>query len=270
MASAQGLDVSDYQGRFNWAAAVKDVPDLCFGTFRLTQGLGGPGTSSPDPDALWNHVEIRDNGLHRGTYHFLDPALSGSAQANYFVEQNDLLGLVKDDLLFLDNETNGSSAGAVAECAQAFMAELVSLRPQNPVGVYTYIDFAKEGNCEGLSQYPLWLAYPALDAPAPPPPWTAWTFWQWGTRNGVDADAFNGTAADLDAFIARYTASSPSGPPYRHTTTAGQTLGAIASSRNTTPERTLQRTAAAYTAADVADLAAIELPAGVPYYTANP
>ena len=40
-ASAQGLDVSNYSGQYNWAEAKKNIPDLCFGIYRLTQGLGG-------------------------------------------------------------------------------------------------------------------------------------------------------------------------------------------------------------------------------------
>ena len=198
--SAQGLDVSNYQGRFNWAA----VSGLSFGINRVTQGLGAAGTNSPDPEAGWNHAAIRDAGLHRGAYHFLDPRLDGAAQARYFVDILGRHGLVKDDILVLDNETAGPSPGATARCAAGFMTELAALRPENPRLVYTYINFAKQGYCGGLGQWPLWLAYPNGTAPLPPPPWVKWAFWQWGLRNGVDADAFNGTAADLAAWIASF------------------------------------------------------------------
>lgn len=266
--SAQGLDVSDFQGAYNWAGAVKAYPGLAFGVFRLTQGLGAPGTVSPDPDAAWNHAQIRDNGLRRGAYHFLDPRLDGAAQARYFTGAHDRLGFTGKDMLFCDNETAGSSPQATAACAEAFMAELVTLRPHNPVGVYTYINFANEGNCAGLERYPLWLAYPAASAPKPPPPWVAWTFWQWGQRNGIDADAFNGTIAGLDAWIASF--QPPAGPPYRHLTRAGDTLGGLAASRNASLEHFLSRSAVDYQPADEAALAAAKLPAGIPYYTENP
>ena len=266
--SAQGLDVSNFQGRYNWAAAVKAMPGLAFGVHRATQGLGAAGTNSPDPDAVWNHQQIRDNNLRRGAYHFLDPRLDGAAQARYFVDTLDGIGLVKNDMLWCDNETPGSSPQAVAACAGAFMGELVKLRPENPCGVYTFINFASTGNCHGLGGYPLWLAYPAATAPVPPPPWVNWDLWQWGLRNGTDADAFNGTVAGLDAWIASFRA--PAGPPYRHTTRAGDTIGGLAASRNAAVERFLARCATDYQPTDLATLAAAKLPAGLPYYTENP
>ena len=180
-ASAQGLDVSDFQGRYDWAAAKKAIPGLAFGVYRLTQGLGSSGTVSPDPDAAWNHQQIAAKGLHRGAYHFLEPSLGGEAQASYFVSEHAKLGTVAADMFWLDNETAGTSPAETAACAVAFMAELDKLVPHNPRGVYTFIDFARRGNCAGLESYPLWLAYPSAEAPSSPPPWHRWTFWQWGT-----------------------------------------------------------------------------------------
>lgn len=270
--SAQGLDVSDWQGRFSWSAAVKALPGLAFGIHRATQGLGGAGTGSPDPDMVWNHQQIRDNGLRRGAYHFLDPHLDGAAQARYFVDTLGRIGLVDRDLLWLDNETAGSSPPAVAACARAFMGELATLRPNNPQGVYTFINFANQGNCNGLSPYALWLAYPAASAPVPPPPWVHWTFWQYGLRNGVDADAFNGTISNLDAWINSFLPPPPPppGPPYRHLTSAGDTIAGIAASRNTQPDTLLARSAADYTSTDHTALVTAELPAGIPYYIDAP
>jgi len=170
-------------------------------------------------------------------------------------------------MFWLDSETAGTSPADVAACAVAFMTELDRLVPRNPRGVYTFISFAEAGNCAGLSGYPLWLAYPAADAPASPPPWHRWTFWQWGTRDGTDADAFNGTAAQLDDWIASW---QPAAGPYRHAAPGGRSLAQIAAARDTTPAHLVQVTAAALTAADIAVLAALPLPAGTPYYTSNP
>lgn len=208
VASAQGLDVSNYQGKYNWAG----TSGLSFGIYRLTQGLPADHANSPDPTAQWNHAQIAAKGLIRGAYHFLNPAGPGAAQAQYFVTQAAALGLTQQDMLWLDNEQAGQSPAAVAACAYDFMAELDHLVPHNPRGVYTFISFAKAGNCGGLGGWPLWLAYPSLTAPAPPPPWVNWTFWQWGQRNGTDADAFNGTAAALADWAAGY-AAPPSPPP---------------------------------------------------------
>lgn len=64
-------------------------------------------------------------------------------------------------------------------------------------------------------------------------------------------------------------AEPPKGP-FRQAAKAGQTLAEIAAARNTTPAHLLGVTAAAYTAEDIAGLAAKPLPEGLPYYTSNP
>jgi lysozyme len=208
VASAQLIDVSNFQGNFNWKSAKAAVPGLWGGIYRLTQGLPSTHANSPDPFAGWNHQQIRDNGLHPGSYHFLDPALPGKDQAAYYVDEQDKLGWTKSTIAVVDNETHGRSGSQVAACAAAFMQELLVLRPHTPHLVYTYINFAQTGNDAGLGSYPLWLAWPSSSAPSAPPPWTKWTIWQWGTRfaggQTVDADAFNGTTADADTWLASF------------------------------------------------------------------
>ncbi len=267
VASAQGIDVSDFQGKYDWAAAKKAILGLAFGVYRLTQGLGASGTVSPDPQAAWNHQQIAAQGLHRGVYHFLDPALSGEAQAQYFVSEHAKLGTIAADMFWLDNETAGASPADVAACAVAFMAELGKLIPHNPRGVYTFIDFAREGNCAGLESYPLWLAYPASAAPSPPPPWHRWTFWQWGQRDGTDTDAFNGTAAQLDDWIASYL---PRAGPYRHVAPGNKTLAQVAAARGTTVQHIAEVTMNSLTPADIVTISDLALPAGFPFYTTDP
>lgn len=232
--SAQGLDVSNYQGKFDWST----VTGLSFGIYRMTQGLG-VDTNSPDPDAPWNNEQLKAKGLIRGAYHFFDPRLSGETQAQYFVTQRSLIGLDSSDMLWLDHETAGASPADTSAAAVAFMTELDKLAPDNPRGVYTYISFATSGNCAGLDEWPLWLAYPAAAAPVSPPPWAKWTFWQWGLRNGVDADAFNGTAEDLQNWIASYAALTPQAygaPP-------NMSIKAFAQQHNVTVEEMLWLTA---------------------------
>jgi lysozyme len=202
VASAQGRDVSNYNGHYDWAG----TSGLSFGFFRLTEGLGS-AYNSPDPDAAWNHAEIAKKGLIRGAYHFGHPAAgSGPAQATYFVDAMTKLGLTARDVLILDHETNdGLPPSVVASHGVAFMKELEVLAPHNPNLVYTYIDFEVQGNCAGMNAWPLYLAHPASIAPTPAEdrPWTRWYFWQYGIR-GTDLDAFNGTEAELQAWIDSY------------------------------------------------------------------
>jgi lysozyme len=198
--SAQGIDVSNYAGEFDWAG----TSGLSFGICRASQGLGAAGTNSPDPFLTWNWPRITEKGLARGAYHFLDPYLDGASQARYFVQTVSAVGLETTDMLWLDNETAGSSAAAVATCARDFMAELASLRPDNPRGVYSFWSFITSGNCAGLGNYPLWLAIYQSTTPAAPAPWSAWTFWQSGGTSNHDNDVFNGSAAELSAWVSSF------------------------------------------------------------------
>jgi len=232
--SAQGLDVSNFQGKFAWSA----TSGLSFGIHRLTQGLSTPGTNSPDPTAQWNHAEIAKRGLHRGAYHFLDPFESGAAQAARFAAAYHDLGLTPQDMLWLDNE-NPANPGfrETAACARAFMAELDKLCPRNPRGVYTFLSFAKGGYCAGLDRYALWIAHPAATAPSPAEvkPWSSWKFWQYGIRNGVDRDAFNGTSADLDAWIRLFAPPPRPSGPVLHVTAGQSSLAGLARQHGTDP-----------------------------------
>ena len=140
--NAHGIDVSNFAGEFNWAG----TSGLSFGICRASQGLGAAGTNSPDPFLAWNWPRIKARGLARGAYHFLDPRLSGAAQASYFVQTVSKVSLETTDMLWLDNETAGSSPAAVAACARDFMTRLTSLRPHNPCGVYSFFSFITSGN----------------------------------------------------------------------------------------------------------------------------
>lgn len=197
---AAGIDVSNYAGQFNWAG----TSGLSFGICRASQGLGAKGTNSPDPYLSWNWPRIAGKGLARGAYHFLDPRLDGAQQATYFVNTVKAQGLLAADMLWLDNETAGSSPAAVAECASAFMAQLVALCPENPCGVYSFWDFITSGNCAGLGGYPLWLAIYQKATPGAPAPWSAWQFWQSGGTSNHDDDVFNGTSAELSTWISSF------------------------------------------------------------------
>jgi lysozyme len=197
---AHGIDVSNFGGKFNWAG----TSGLSFGICRASQGLGAAGTNSPDPFLSWNWPRIKAKGLARGAYHLLDPGLPGAAQARYFVDTVGAVGLETTDMLWLDNEIAGASPAAVAACARDFMAELVSLRPHNPHGVYSFWNFIVTGNCAGLGSYPLWLAIFQSATPGAPAPWHSWTFWQSGTASDHDNDVFNGTAAELTAWIGSF------------------------------------------------------------------
>jgi len=72
-----------------------------------------------------------------------------------------------------------------------------------------------------------------------------------------------------DAWHAYTPPVAPPGP-YRHLTTAGQTIAELAASRNTEPATLLARCVHDYTAADLAILVNAALPEGLPWYSDKP
>ena len=197
VASAQGKDVSNYQGKVDWATLGKG---LAFAFCKATEG-----TTFEDAEFAANWAGIKSAGLYRGAYHFLHPADSATAQAQYFMNMVKAHGLLPGDMLVCDAEvTDGLADASVNSSTKAFCDEVMRIAgPHCPVIVYTYASFAAK--LPGCTGFPLWIAYPSNAAPASVAPWKTWKFWQWGTVSGIDADAFNGTDAELTAWIRTYT-----------------------------------------------------------------
>jgi Glycosyl hydrolases family 25 len=169
--------------------------------------VGGPGAVTNGVDARFNQfwAQAGEAGIHRGAYHFFYPNLSPSAQASLFVRTVKAAGLKPGDMLVCDSETPSGNADLAT---LAFCNDAAALAGgQHPVLVYTDEDVGQHLLKTAAAFGELWFAHP--DTAAPPPsmiaPWKRWRFWQWGTSGGVDANAFNGSAADLDTWIASYT-----------------------------------------------------------------
>lgn len=205
-ASAQGADTSAYQQPLT--AAVLKAAGLSFAFAKATNGTAGE-----DPDFAVSWQAIAEAGLHRGAYHELtgeDPLL----QAGTFMAVVAGRGLKAGDMLAVvasDYAVAGWQAKAFLDAVKA------AAGPKCPVLLYS--DLSALPSLAECSGYPLWLAYYADSAPGNVAPWDRWMFWQYqagGGADGGDRDAFNGTAAELDAWIASY-AGTPAVPNWTET-----------------------------------------------------
>ena len=193
MANAQGIDVSSFQGAFDWAA---EKGSISFAFAKATEGV-----TITDPEFARNWQQIKAMGFVRGAYHFAHPSDGAKASAQAFLAAVRARGLNRDDMLALDLETtDGLAPAQVAAFGRNWCAEVTASTGRKPI-VYTFISFAQEGNCAGLGGYPLWIADPSSPAghPRVPQPWTTWHFHQYST-NIVDRDEFNGDTAALKKF----------------------------------------------------------------------
>ena len=193
MADAQGIDVSSFQGAFDWQA---EKGRISFAFAKATEG-----STITDPEFARNWQQMKAIGLVRGAYHFGHPKNGAAADAAAFLSAVRAQGLEPGDLLALDLETtDGLGPAQVAEYGRNWCSKVEAATGRKPI-VYTFIDFARAGNCAGLGGYPLWIADPSAPAghPTVPGPWTTWAFHQYATTT-VDRDVFNGDTAALKKF----------------------------------------------------------------------
>lgn len=217
MSSAQGKDFSNWNG----ALTKSSFSGLSFAFFKASESTNFIDSQFARSWALGKQV-----GIHRGAYHFFHPSVDPVAQAKFFVNEVTKNGLEPGDMLVADVEvTSGffkimlglttgptmhknnlplkaTKLSLVDASAKKFLDTVASLVPkENPVLVYSNLSVGSQlRSCTG---YPLWIAYPSSTAPKDVFPWSKWTFWQWG-MTGIDRDAFNGTSADLQAWLDGY------------------------------------------------------------------
>ncbi len=193
MANAQGIDVSSYQGAFDWVA---EKGSISFAFAKATEG-----STLTDPEFARNWQQMKAIGIVRGAYHFGHPKDGAASDARAFLAVVRAHGLDRGDLLALDLETtDGLTPAQVAAYARNWCADVAAATGRKPI-VYTFISFAQQGNCAGLGGHPLWIADPSSPAghPRVPEPWTTWTFHQYATTT-LDRDVFHGGTAALKRF----------------------------------------------------------------------
>ncbi len=214
--SAQGIDVSKYQAPLTAAA----LTGLDFAFAKATEG-----SDATDPNFAANWPVIKEAGKFRGAYHELRPGSRDpvAKQAAHFLATVRAAGLEPGDMLAV---SVSDYAGVTDADAKGFLdAAAEATGGRNPVICYTDLSVAAILlSCAG---YPLWIAHPSGTAPASVAPWETWRLWQW-KETGVDQDAYNGTAADMAAWIATYAPTAPPadwtfGPPRNLTATGGHT-----------------------------------------------
>lgn len=203
---AQGIDVSRFQSHVNWPQ-VKQAGM----SFAFARALDIAGGTSGDSQFATNWAGIKAAGLRRGAYCFFRVNHDPAPQAQLYLH---LVGQMDADDLppALDLEEGGSqgfTAQQILAAAQVWLDTVQKALGKRPI-VYTdqntLTTFLKDSTA--LAGYPLWQAAYRATPPHVPKGWSQWTFWQHsgtgsvaGIQGNVDLDYFNGSAADLDAFI---------------------------------------------------------------------
>ena len=194
--SPTGIDVSAYQGEFNWGAHM----DIAFAGIRATSWPSGTAFTADaelkaNANATW---DVYAGKVCRFYYHESRPAVSDPAvQAKQFLG---ILGrhLVRGDVMAVamgDNGGTGALApGQIAEWHGVFLHTLRELTERaHRVICYCNAGWAMAGNCRGLDGWGLWLADYDISEPIVPAPWAKRKLVAWQR---------SGTGLDLDVYMA--------------------------------------------------------------------
>lgn len=191
----QGVDVSHFQGQVDWQA-VAATKEISFAFIKASQGL-----NTVDPQYQSNWSASSKTGLLRGVYHYLDPSLNGTQQAQHFVQV--VQGQLGDFPPVIDIEAfEGKPASEVISVLSDYIAIVKKKYNCKPI-IYTSPGFWDQLSDHEFGGYPLWLADYA-QTPTLPNGWSSWLFWQFesdgkvsGIQGYVDRDKFNGTLKQL-------------------------------------------------------------------------
>jgi Glycosyl hydrolases family 25 len=204
-----GVDVASFQGSpGSWTSAVGDI---VWAAVKLTE-LEPNGTKYVNPDAKADMDWLHNNHKARVGYLFGHPSVSATETVDFFLSEFKNIGLHDTDAVALDLEvTDGLPAHQVAAWAVDVQSRLRKRLDRRPL-VYTFIDFAKQGNCAGLGGYPLWIADPSSPRghPVVPAPWKKWAIHQYATIANIDRDVAN--YASRSAMVKALGKKKPSEP----------------------------------------------------------
>ena len=107
-----------------------------------------------DPTFAANWQAAKAIGIVRGAYHFGHPKNGAANDSRAFLATVRAHGLQAGDLLALDLEaSDGLSPRRVSEYARNWCSDVHRATGHTPI-VYTFLDFAHQGNCAGPGALP--------------------------------------------------------------------------------------------------------------------
>ena len=195
---SRGIDVSHFQGDVDWKKVASSGVSFAFA--KATQGA-----RYTDPKFAHNWEAMRSAGLQRGAYHFLDPSVDGTKQAQHF------LSVVKpksgDIRPVVDVEKIGNGGSKeLYTTLTAFLAEIRRATGHDAI-IYVSPAFWQEHikpHMTGPWKNPLWIAEYGVKTPKEVdglPPWSIWQHTERGKIIGIEGHVDLDTARKFEQLI---------------------------------------------------------------------
>lgn len=199
--NVHGIDVSLYQGRINWEKLGKinrTIP-VDFVIMRATMGALGEDKEFPR-----NWKGAKKKNLIRGAYHYYNPNVNSTLQAENFILTVDLKPGDLPPILDIEKVSTVQNMEALRRGVRNWMERVERHYGVKPI-LYTGSSFYKSYLDGHFEDYHLWVAnYRRVHNPIR----EDWTFWQFtekgtiaGIRGFVDMDVFNGTRSDMENLL---------------------------------------------------------------------
>ena len=189
MPDIKGVDLASFQGSPGQWKNDPGAEGIQWAAVKFTEVQPGRSVVYENPDAKADWDFLYERKLGRIAYLYAHPGAGVNDTVNMFAAMVAHLGLEPSDGIAVDLETtDGMSPAAVASWAREVCAELAARYGRRPI-VYTNLDMARNGNCEGLEDYFLWIAsITAAGLPDVPPPWKDWFAQQYSQAGALDQD----------------------------------------------------------------------------------
>jgi GH25 family lysozyme M1 (1,4-beta-N-acetylmuramidase) len=183
----EGIDVSHWQGKPNWAAAK--AAGVRFVIAKATDGMTGV-----DPQYARNRSRLRANAIPFSAYHYARPDTTPGdavAEADHFINTARLDGRNLLPVLDFENNANALTPEELADWAATWLARVEERLRVKPM-IYTNTRFWTERMADttsfAVSGYRLWIRDLNVDTPTlPAAAWdgSSWTLWQYTVKGGL-------------------------------------------------------------------------------------
>ncbi len=206
--AVHGIDAARFQTSIDWNTARANGANFAF--IKATEG-----GDLLDPAFKDHWRGAGSAGVYRGAYHFYYFCTAPEVQAQWFIRNVPRTPGALPPVL--DMEWNPFSptcatvrppAAEVQRQMRVWLDIVERHYGQRPI-IYTTPRFYEENNLSRFRGYEYWLRTTAK-TPREAYPGQSWRFWQYsatglipGIKGEVDLNAFNGTRADWNAWVAR-------------------------------------------------------------------